>query len=184
MIELNDISELMQTCVSKGYTFMFSQSGIDGLYNVNIAYMPKTCDIRSLNMTFVHPGKEALRRKEGGFIYRSASTENKQEVFDCLSDVVTYIDNEMLSDDDKVERIGEAIVTRHLNAFKNIRLIEAVSKMYEKDGMRWCYVMHGHVIRCLECEWDYEEGDSLIIDEEDFIRCSDSKCNGLVLPVK
>lgn len=38
MINLNDISDIMQELVEKGFTFMFSKSGLPGIYNIYSSY--------------------------------------------------------------------------------------------------------------------------------------------------
>lgn len=85
MITLNDISDIMQELVEKGFTFMFSKSGLPGIYNIYSAY---------------HNGKEnnsvylkyEIERKE---VIQCADETHPTIVFKSKYDVINYVCNEL-----------------------------------------------------------------------------------------
>ena len=85
MITLNDISDIMQELVEKGFTFMFSKSGLPGIYNIYSAY---------------HNGKEnnsvylkyEIERKE---IIQCADETHPIIVFNSKDDVISYVSKEL-----------------------------------------------------------------------------------------
>lgn len=85
MISLNDISDIMQELVEKGFTFMFSKSGLPGIYNIYSAY---------------HNGKEnnsvylryEIERKQ---VVQSADETHPIIVFNSKDDVISYVSNEL-----------------------------------------------------------------------------------------
>ena len=85
MIDLNDISDIMQELVEKGFTFMFSKSGLPGIYNIYSAY---------------HNGKEnnsvyltyKIEKKE---IIQYADETHPIIVFNSKDDVIYYVSDEL-----------------------------------------------------------------------------------------
>lgn len=82
MITLQNIAKLMLEVVSKGITFMFSQSGLPNDYNIFIAKMVKPCDNRCLRLGFDDEKKR---------IYQCADEEFSAREFFTIEEVIKYI---------------------------------------------------------------------------------------------
>lgn len=87
MITLNDISDIMQELVDKGFTFMFSKSGLPGIYNIYFSY---------------HNGKEynsihLKYQSEKNQVVKCADETHPIIVFNSKYDIISYVCNELQS---------------------------------------------------------------------------------------
>lgn len=81
---LSNLSPLMQRTIAIGITFMISQSGIAGYYNLYFAKHPKTC-----RMIFDEVNK---------VIYHSADETHAMWESDDINKVLRFVVNELKED--------------------------------------------------------------------------------------
>ena len=86
MICLSDLSPLMQRTISEGITFMVSQSGLPGNYNL---YFAKYVDGKGNSSVRLH-----YHEKEGK-IYQYADEEPSVIPFDDVNSVLKYVQVEL-----------------------------------------------------------------------------------------
>ncbi len=84
MINLTDLSPLMQRAIAKGITFMASQSGIPNYYNLHFAKYTKSN--RSLHLTYDENKK---------VIYQPADENHSKTDFYSVDEVLDYVDSEL-----------------------------------------------------------------------------------------
>lgn len=85
MIKLQDLSDLMQAVIAAGATFMVSQSGLPGYYNIYAAYHNNKSN-NSVHLTFY---------KKEGVIVQAADGKHPVIEFDRVDDVATYMCKEI-----------------------------------------------------------------------------------------
>lgn len=89
MICLSDLSPLMQRTIAKGISFMVSQSGIKGVYNLSFTQyvLGFGCGCRSVRLHYHQDEKQILQYADG---------EHGIKKFDDINDVLEYAIMELM----------------------------------------------------------------------------------------